>query len=458
MKCNKADRSHKNEKGIALVTILLFLTVMGFLCTSLVFTVQNEMKSSTAYKYNQQAFYVANAGVQKAVQWYRNTYTHYVPVGTNTPYTLTTLPVTYSGNTVMLAGQTGSSSVYPNSECISSFTTAFTNQSLQAGTGNTGTYAVNGTLLKYESKSFLNPVDFTSYTSSLERWRVESVGYWGSAANPLGVSRISAVIENSGNALFDRALWGIDSADLGGTVKVDSYDPALGAYNSTTNAGDNGSVGSNGTVTAAGSVQVHGDLAYGPSGSYSSSPNVTVSGDIFHLPQERIFPPIPNFTVGTTDVAPQNATITINPGSYRTFDIKANGILELTPGTYYVNSITQAATAALKITGNTTIYVKSGIDLTGQGVINPLGDPTQLTVYYSGTAEAKFVGGSQAYMEVYAPNAPVQLAGNADFYGSFIGRTLELTGTPQVHFSEGCLDNNLMERPFRVINWAQNSN
>ena len=58
-------------------------------------------------------------------------------------------------------------------------------------------------------------------------------------------------------------------------------------------------------------------------------------------------------------------------------------------------------------------------------------------------------------MEVYAPNAPVKLDGNADFFGSFIGKTLMMTGTPQVHFSLGCLDDNLLQRPFRVLSWKQ---
>jgi hypothetical protein len=437
--------------------------VLGLLSTTLVFTVQNEMKSSASYKYSQQAFYVADAGVQKAVYWYRNSYRdNYQPnmaQGAAGNFDTAEYPVEINDLPVVLAGQEGSESTFPDDNCAASFASEFTNQSLQADEKNSGTYAVNATLLKYEVASFLDPTTFVQYQSAVERWRVDSIGYWGNANNPIGVSRIEAVIENSGNALFDRALWGIEGVDLGGTVRVDSYDPSIGNYDRVNNAGNQGSVGSNSSVTAVGTVDIFGDLAYGPTGMFSGGPNITVSGDIMQLPEERIFPPIPDFEIpaGSPNLRPNKETLTIDPGTYGTVDIMNNGILELNPGTYYFDSIQQAALGSMKITGTTIIYVKSGLDLSGQGVINPFGDPTELTVYYDGVDEAKFVGGSSAYMEVYAPEAPVVLTGNADFYGSFIGKTLELTGTPEVHFSLGCTDDNLMEQPFRILSWSQKS-
>ncbi len=450
-------RNGNNEKGIALVSTLLFLAVMGVLSTALVFTVQNEIRSSSAYKYNQQAFYVADAGVQKAVHWFRSDYLPLVAATGAGDYDTAQCPVEYSSSAVRFAGQAGSTDNFPDTNYVSAFGAALADRDLEADGRNRGVYAVNATLLKYIPATFVDTTTFIAYPSAMERWRVDSVGYWGDAANPMGVSRIEAVIENSGNALFDKALWGIDSVDLGGTVLVDSYDPALGNYNVTTNRGEQGSVGSNGSVSAIGTVDIYGDLAFGPLGSYTPGPNITVTGTVTQLPEERYFPPIPDFTIpaGSPDYAPQNTTVTLDPGVYGALDIKNKGTIKLNPGVYYIDSIAEAARGTLEITGHTTLFVKSGLDLSGQGVINPLGDPTELTIYYDGTSQAKFTGGSTAYMEVYAPEADVELTGNADFYGSFIGKTLQLTGTPQVHFSLGCLNDNLMERPFRVLSWTQ---
>jgi type II secretory pathway pseudopilin PulG len=450
----------KNANGMALVTTLLFLTVMGILSTALIFTVQNEMKTSSSYKYSQQAFHVANSGVQRAIDWYVNGYTPHLPA---TDYNAATLPVTLTadGQNVVLAGQTGSTTHYPANPdgVINSFTNAMHDRTLQGSASNSGIYEVNATLLKYQPVSFIDLATFASYPSALERWRVNSIGYWGSREHPMGVSRISAIIENSGNALFDRALWGKTRVDLGGTVLIDSYNPALGGYSKILNAGNHGSIGSNGIISATGAVEVKGDLAYGPNGSYDSTPNVTVTGQVYHLQQPRVFPPIPPCPLAGCVVTAlgqiKNATVSINPGCYDNIDMGPNGILDLAPGTYCINSLDEGASGKVTISGDTNIFVTGSIKLAGKGVVNPLGDPTRLTVFYSGVNEMEMVGGAQAFLEVYAPNAPLKFVGTSDFFGSFIGDTVTIQGTPEVHFDEGCLQQDRIQQQFRVIGWSQ---
>ncbi len=453
MKNNKAF-DLKNSKGMALITTLLFLTVMGILCTALVFTVQNEMKTSANYKFSQQAFHVANAGVQRALDWYVTSYDPHLPAG---DYNATTLPVTLTadGNDVKL----GSSPSFPANGIAATFSDALTGKTLQGGNNNSGVYSINATLLKYQPVSFIDSATFASYPSALERWRISSVGFWGNPQNPMGIARITAIIENSGNALFDRALWGKSKVDLGGTVLIDSYDPAFGAYNKITNAGNEGSIGSNGVITANGAVVVKGDLAYGPGGSYAASPNVTVTGTVYPLQEPRVFPPVPacplvNCVVNALPTI-KNATVPINPGCYGDITMGPSGILDLAPGDYCIASLDEGASGKLTISGNTNLYITGSIDLSGQGVINPLGDPTRLTVFYSGAAEMDIVGGAQAFLEVYAPNAPLKFVGTSDFFGSFIGDTVTIQGTPEVHFDEGCLNQNRIRQPFRIISWTQ---
>lgn len=454
---HKDKNLKSDEQGVALVATLMFLLAMGVLSTALISAVNNEMRSGASYKYGEQAFYVANAGIQKAVQWFGNSYTPWVPASS---YDATSLPVEFGGSAVTLAGQAGSSSVFPSNSAISSFTAQFHNMSLQANYANSGTYSLNATLLKYTPANFINPNTFLSYASAVERWRLDSTGIWGpSVERPLGTAQVTAIMENSGSALFDRALFGIEGLELGGTVLVDSYDPQLGAYGGT-NTGSDGSVGSNAIVSASGNVTVDGDLVYGPSGSFVNSGNASVTGTIAQLPAPRYFPPIPNFSVGTTTLDPKNGTMTIDPGSYGNVKIGPNGVLALNPGVYYFDSITQSATGSLQINsslGDTIIFVKSGLDLSGQGVVNLSGDPGTLTIYYSGTNDMKISGGSSAFIEVYAPNAHLQLVGNTDFYGSFIGKTVSIQGTPEVHFNEGSLEKNLFQQPFRLISWSRNS-
>ncbi|HSW38990.1 MAG TPA: pilus assembly PilX N-terminal domain-containing protein [Acidobacteriota bacterium] len=449
---NKRNKIH-GEQGIAMITTLIFLATLGVLATSLVFTVQNEMKTSSAYKYSRQAYYVAVAGVQDAVQWFVNSYQPHVPP---TIYNITTLPVRMSGNDVRLAGFTGHASIYPNSTVAGDFTANFRNIPLIGNANNQGRYSVNATLLKHQPATFINPTTFINYPSAIERWRINSSGRWGAENNQLGRSEITAIIENSGNALFDRAIWGIDSIDLGGTMRIDSYDPRRGLWNESTNSGDLGSIGSNGTIEVGGNAVVRGDAAFGPSGSINVSSGATVTGRRIQLPSPRHFPPIPTFNVGTTNInVNSNSGRTINPGSYREIDVK--GPLTLTPGVYYIDELKITGQGQLIISDNTTLFIRSSLEMMGQGLANTSLDPSKLTVNYSGTSEVNIAGGAQAYAEVYAPNAHMRLRGTSDFFGSFVGRTVTVFGTPKIHFSEGSLNNNLIQRQFRVINWVQDA-
>jgi choice-of-anchor A domain-containing protein len=461
MREKKRNLEFANEEGSALVIALLCLLVLGVTSSAIVFTTQGEMKSSAAYKYSQQAFYVANGGVQRAVSWFNSSYTPHLP---SSDYDATYFPVKYSSSSVLLAGQSGGSAVYPESAIASSFYGTFANKTLEADTNNSGVYDLNASLIKHEPRTFLNPATFLTYPSALERWRVNSTGYWRTIANPIGEAQITATIENDGDTLFDRALWGIDSVSLGGTLLIDSYDPRLGPYGGL-NVGNMGAVGSNGNVVGNGTITVDGSLAYGPSGSWTlKGGSSEITGPIIQLPTPHYFPPLPDISsyVGSTNVTVgAKKTATISPGSYGAISTKSDGVLILNPGVYYIDSMDMGAQSAIHIAVTnpqipTTIFVKSGLSLDGQSIINDSGIPANLTINYSGTSAAKVSGGAGFYGEIYAPNADVTLVGTSDFYGAFIGKTVSDSGNPRIHFDEGSLNRNLIPQPFRVITWSQN--
>src|SRR5437867_11348545 len=69
-----------DERGVALVMALLALCAFSLLTAAIAFTVQSEVKSSANYKYGQGAYYVANAGIQRSLAWFNNSYTPYATV------------------------------------------------------------------------------------------------------------------------------------------------------------------------------------------------------------------------------------------------------------------------------------------------------------------------------------------------------------------------------------------
>ena len=117
--------------------------------------------------------------------------------------------------------------------------------------------------------------------------------------------------------------------------------------------------------------------------------------------------------------------------------VMGNSIMTLTPGV------------------NTTIFIKSGLDLSGGAFINPNRDPETFQIYYSGTTDGKLTGGGDFYGTVYAPNSKLKLAGQSNFYGSFIANQINLSGGADVHYDEGLMSKFLTPRPYAIITWTQ---
>lgn len=447
-----------SERGTALVATLLFLLAMGVLSTALVFTVENDMKTSSSYKYNQQALYQARAGVQNAVRWFAGSYT---PTTGTALDTSTTYPVQFEGKDVLLAGKTGSVSVYPSELVAQSFNSELGNRTLEANSNNSGTFSVNATLMKHRAviKGCINTSTFVTFDCAIERWRLDSLGIWGTGSRPLGVSQITATVENNGQAFFDRALWGKDLVNLRGAMLIDSYNPRLGPWNPATNFGYNGAIGSNGMVDMGGSSTVRGDIGLGPSAGYN--PGGTLTGGVVRLTENRDFPPIAPFAVGTRNemVLPNEDPLIIRNGDFNNMygRITVRGTLIFESGTYYIDELLQGAQGKIFVSGDTRLYIKSDLALTGQGILNYGMNPSQLTIVYAGSNAVAFEGGSSAYVEFYGPNADLTIRGNVDFSGSFVANNVIVAGGAMVHYSNASLEKNLIPQPFRLITWSQDS-
>jgi Tfp pilus assembly protein PilX len=456
----------KGDQGVALVSTLLFLMAMGILSTALIFTVQNEMKSSASYKYSQQAFFVADTGVQKAVKWYN---TAYAPELGSGVYDLTTSPPHYSGSNVIIAGRSDANSNYPSDTTKANFTGQFSETAdaayLEEDSShfNRGRYALNASLLYRLSVQFISETNPSAppTNGAIERWSIDSMGYWGTIANPLGIARITGIIENDGYAFFDRALWGINKVDLTGSSGIDSYDPTLPLPNS----GNLGAIGSNLDVEGGGSSIVHGDVAIGPSGVLNIDPS-KVTGSEFRLSAARNFAALPNFTTGATSIKvqvpdpdpnnPSSPPAKYPPGAYNKIEVW--GTLTLPPGDYTMNELNVTSGGTLIITGDTKLYINNSLTMVGQAIAGDMAHPDQLTIYYGGSTAAKWAGGSGISSSIYAPSADLILTGSTEFFGSFIGKTVTVKGNAMVHFDEGNLRRNLIKKDFRLITWSQNTN
>jgi hypothetical protein len=141
------------------------------------------------------------------------------------------------------------------------------------------------------------------------------------------------------------------------------------------------------------------------------------------------------------------------------------------PGTYYVNSISLAGNASIAVgpcpgtgpgTANPAVYqpviinvVGNGqatpLDIGGNGFSNPTFNSTLLQIQYAGTGAINLHGNGSSSAVLYAPNAPITFSGNANWYGSVIGQTLQSNGgaSVSIHY-----DRALQQNLATVGNWT----
>lgn len=310
-KCSRS-KSAANDKGISLILVMLALLVFTALAATLVFTARSDTFASYSYKLNAQADYVAKAGIQAAVNWFRSgryqalssgqvpTYYDVTSDGsTLSLYSSNTSPVNCvnsssgrcpSQNTpVQLISYGGGKSNYPADVTNSGgalVTTEYQNDlkdvKMTGDAVNSGHFCVNAYLLNYQT---VNCPSCAVKPAPMETWLVTSLGTWGGTSCASGViaqAEEQAVIQPIFRPTWGNALYGYCGVTMSGSAGTctDAFNSALGAYgggnpsvasgacdSSSTNVIDSGAgVGANGYVNLSSNVSISGNVTIGSVG------------------------------------------------------------------------------------------------------------------------------------------------------------------------------------------------
>jgi Tfp pilus assembly protein PilX len=114
--------------------------------------------------------------------------------------------------------------------------------------------------------------------------------------------------------------------------------------------------------------------------------------------------------------------------------------ITLQSGTYNFDTllISNGATITVPSTGNVVINIynssASSTPFTSNGgtVVNPGGDPNNLTFVYDGSNTINLANGAALFATVYAPHAPVTVSGNGGLYGAIVANTFAFSGSGHV--------------------------
>lgn len=382
----------RNEKGMALILVIILLVVVSIMGTSLMFLSQTETWSSANYRLMTQARYGAEAGANKAINYMLNSYTPPATSGSDalSNYNLSASGVnfegdavgaTYGGNAVVLHATSGLAN-YPSSATETAFANAASG-SLAAG-NSTVNYSAHAVLLSMRQ---VTPYGTTTPVT-IQTWRVTGDSSISGAQN--AQAEVSTILERQVTPVFQFAAFadnnGCAAMTFGGGGVTGSYDDTAVVNGSVTIQASGGNVGTNGNLVTSGNpTSINGTLSTPRSGvGACSSSNVTawtdnaghVTGGLIELPQPITYPtpviPVPSSTidvsishgwacptgVGAIDMAHGfmgNCSVVgndiylppTNPLSgfvgYGNISISGNMTLHITNGTYNLNTFKESS-------------------------------------------------------------------------------------------------------------------
>lgn len=214
--------------------------------------------------------------------------------------------------------------------------------------------------------------------------------------------------------LFQHGLFADDRSEVSGSAVVDSYDAATDAI------GENGDVRSNGSVFVDTDASVAGDVS-------GESVEVlgTVTGAVSEgAPALELLPvevPSAAEDLGRLEVG-NDETAVLAPGSYRVSELIVGS-----DGHLVIDNLA----------GPVTLYVTEKVDVQATlGVETTAADPERFAVYVVEGGDVKISNEAVFHGVVYAPGAEVEVSGNGEFFGAFVGRTVKITGDATVHYAE----------------------
>jgi Tfp pilus assembly protein PilX len=289
--------------GVALILVLLSMLVLSVLAATIVFTARSETLASYNFKLDTQADYLAKAGIQYAVNWFRSTHykgvphslasTYYAVSSTGDPWNLWTSnasPVTCisgcssTNSGVQLINYGSGSSNYPNinndggTAVAAAFASDLANVRVTGDANNSGTFSINAILLNYQTVMVGAPPAGTILP--VETWLITSRATWTGGSSMTGTvatAEEQAIIQPIYVPTWGNALYGFCSVGMTGSAGVctDAFNSALGAY-----GGGNVSVATKGCDSTTVTNVIAAGAGVGSNGGVTLGSNVTVSGDV----------------------------------------------------------------------------------------------------------------------------------------------------------------------------------
>jgi hypothetical protein len=252
-------------------------------------------------------------------------------------------------------------------------------------------------------------------------------------------------------------LVGIQWVSVPGEPTTDSFRSGDGSYVSQSPR-DNGSICSDGPIGLEGNPVINGNANPGRGYQTTLEGASIVTGNMSPRLRPLNLPDVdasqfafsnnnaalPGIQKGNSLVSPVDAQGNFLVDGGRTYNMPA--------GTYYFKNLTLTGQSRLNINGQTNVYLTGNLDTAGGYLVNNTAVASNLRVLMQGGTNSTAIVTSSVdlYAVVYAPKTDVETRGSAQFFGAVVGRTLEATGSGNIHYDEDLELADALNLPMRV--------
>lgn len=314
------------------------------------------------------------------------------------------------------------------------------------------------------------------------RWNRDTATFSASSSNPNAVKVICERTASDGNPLrlffasvignpetdistsavamyekgFCGPLVGIEWVSVPGDSTTDSFRSSSGSYDSQTPR-NRGSICSDGPIGLEGNPVVNGDANPGRGCVTTLEGGSIVTGNMTPRLRPLNLSPVDASPYefsndnGSLPLIPKGKNYVSPVDGAGNFLLDGGKTYTMPTGVYYFNNMTLTGQSTLDIVGHVVIYLTGNLDTSGGYLINTTNVADNLQILMQGGAgtTANVTAGADLYAVIYAPDTAVTTQGNAGFFGAVVGRTLEVTGTGDIHYDED-LDLSRMDVPKRI--------
>ncbi len=387
----------RNEKGIALATVLLFIIVLLLLGFALTIMSTYDHQQALRLERQAKAYYIARSGADALGSYI-----------INNPDNLTAQEMSDYVDAVVAAGVSDSTAVGEGSFSLAvtrdldENTVEVTSTGIVQGISATATYSI-----AFDEGTSGGPILDMAVFSTKERagrYTLDKKGKLVLLPEP-----ISAI-----------SLDG--SAYIQGPVGTNSL--------------------ANSTVAFDWSTKVYGDVNIGPGGNTNTA--VTAPSDMsnyvispgtrkvlpkireYPLPAFPSFPALPSksaYTAGWWPSPPYTLALTEGEGWYPSIKVLSTLRIEVGSGTRRLRIDTLEVTGSGKIeivgSGKLELYV-TNLKIENSGRINDLGDTSRVHMYYNGSTDVNLGGDTRYYGSVYIKDATLTIGNSGGIQGNII--------------------------------------